>query len=84
MQYTRSLYRGFMVKHFQWAWRFKKTEARSPEEYFGFSPEDIEAIHFHMQGFGEGAWFRLKDGRVFDRFAQASVSDPAYYDATTH
>ena len=84
MQFTASLYRGFMVKYFQWAGRQDKTAAQSPEEYFGFNPADVEAIHFHKQGTGEGAWFRLKDGRVFDKFARASESDPASYDATTH
>jgi hypothetical protein len=84
MQFTASLYRGFMVKYFQWAWRRDKTAAHSPEEYFGFSPDDVQSIHFHLQGTGDGAWFRLKDGRVIDKFAQPAVSDPAYYDATTH
>jgi hypothetical protein len=84
MRFTHSLYRGFMVKYFQSAWRAGATEAHSPEEYFGFNPIDIEAIHFHRQGVGEGAWFRLNDGRVFDRFAQPSETNPAYYDATTH
>ena len=44
----------------------------------------VETIHFHKQGTGEGAWFRLKDGRVIDKFARAAESDPAFYDATTH
>ncbi len=37
MQFTPSLYRGFMLKHFQSARRLRKTVAHSPEEFFGFS-----------------------------------------------
>jgi len=84
MQFTPSLYRGFMVKYFQWAWRQDKTAAHSPEEYFGFNPTDVEAVHFHMQGIGKGAWFRLKDGRVIDQYGLPSEPDPCYYDTTTH
>jgi hypothetical protein len=32
MQFTASLYRGFMIKY----WRQDKAAAHSPEEYFGF------------------------------------------------
>lgn len=71
MQFTPSLYRGSMVKYFLWAWRRDLTAAHSPEEFFGFSPQDMQSIHFHKQGTGEGAWFRLKDGRVIDKLAQA-------------
>ena len=49
-----------MLKHFQSARRLRKTAAHSPEEYFGFHSEDIEVIHFHLQGVGEGFWFRLQ------------------------
>ena len=84
MQFTPSLYRGFMLKHFKLARRLRKTIADNPEEYFGFHPEDIEVIHFHFQGVGEGTWFRLNDGRVFNRFAELCDSDPSFYDATTH
>jgi hypothetical protein len=84
MQFTPSLYRGFMLKHFQSARRLRKTAAHSPEEYFGFHSEDVEIIHLHLQGVGSGTWFRLNDGRVFDRFAQLSDPDPSFYDATTH
>ncbi len=84
MQFTPPLYRGFMLKHFQSARRLRKTMAHSPEEFFGFHSEDIEVIHFHLQGVGEGAWFRLNDGRVFNQVRGTLRSHPSFYDATTH
>ena len=74
-----------MVKYFQWCWRRSETVAHSPEEFFGFRAEDVQEIHFKKQGVSvAGAWFRLKDGRVFDQYAHPSEPDPCYYDTTTH
>jgi hypothetical protein len=67
-----------MLKNFQSARRPRKTMAQSPEEFFGFHSEDIEVIHFHLQGVGEGTWFRLNDGRVLNRFAELCDPDPSF------
>lgn len=84
MRFTADFYRAFMVKHFMYCWTQDKTTAKCEVEFFGFRPEDVQEMHTHKQGAGRGNWFRLKDGRVIDKFAQPAVSDPAYYDATTH
>ncbi len=85
MKYTPSLFRSFMVKHYQRLWRSEKTVAHSPEEMFGFRAEDVEQIHFKKQGVPvEGTWYRLKDGRVIDQYGLPSEPDPYYYDTTTH
>jgi hypothetical protein len=55
------------------------TTASSPEEYFGFHHKEVRAIHFHKQGTGEGLWFRLRDGRVIDEVARASIRDPGLH-----
>ena len=46
-----------------------------PAAFFGFRPEDVACIHFRKTGVGEGVWFRLRDGRVFNRYG--GVDDPA-------
>lgn len=47
---------------------------------FGFNPWDVDGIHTHKQGHGDGLWFRLRDGQVVDACGEASESDPALYD----
>ena len=51
-----------------------------PCDYHKFAPEDVAAIHNHKRGAGAGMWFRLRDGRVFDRTGGADERDPALYD----
>lgn len=53
-----------------------------PLRFYGFGPDDVQAIHLHKRGIGDGIWFRLKDGRVFDKTAELSEADPALYDGT--
>ena len=50
------------------------------EDVFGFSAGDIDGIHTHKTGVGDGVWFRLKDGRVISALAEESDADPALYD----
>jgi len=50
-----------------------------PATFFGFRPEDVAAVHFRKRGVG-GVWFRLKDGRVFNRYGGLDDPDPAPYD----
>ena len=50
-----------------------------PAAFFGFRPEDVAAVHFRKRG-ASGVWFRLKDGRVFNRYGGLDDPDPAPYD----
>ena len=54
----------------------------SPEVFFGFSCRDVREVHFHKHGEGEGYWFRLKDGRVFDAKAEETDKDPTLYESS--
>jgi hypothetical protein len=44
-----------------------------PAMFFGFRPEDVAGIHTRKSGVG-GVGFRLKDGRVFNRYG--GIDDP--------
>ena len=54
------------------------------EIVFGFSPSEIEGIHTHKIGVGDGVWFRLKDGRVIGGDREESDPDPALYDTVAN
>ena len=58
----------------------KNDDAAYMRQLFGFLPQDVEGIHTHKEGEGEGLWFRLKDGRVFSKYGQPSSADHALYD----
>lgn len=34
--------------------------------HFPFGPDDVAEVHTHKDGIGDGVWFRLADGRVFN------------------
>lgn len=53
-------------------------------EFYGFSPDDVETIHFHKKGAGDGVWFRLKNGLVFDKAAEPCDPEPSLYDTTAN
>ncbi len=53
------------------------------EAVFGFSPNEVEGIHTHKTGIGDGVWFRLKDGRVISGFREESDPNPNLYDAVS-
>jgi hypothetical protein len=71
-EFMRSIHRQALLLAF--------TKAATPEEYFGFHHHDVKSIHFHKNGYGRGFWFRLRDGRVFDKFAQPDDPDRIWYD----
>jgi hypothetical protein len=49
-------------------------------DVFSFRPQDVEGIHTHKINEGDGLWFRLHDGRVFDTRGRLSEpQDPACY-----
>jgi hypothetical protein len=54
-----------------------------PSDYYGFAPADVAMIHNHKRGAGAGLWFRLRNGRVFDKTGEAAERDPALYDTWT-
>jgi len=54
------------------------------EDVFGFSADDIDGIHTHKTGVGDGVWFRLKDGRVISAHAEESEANPALYDTVSN
>ena len=66
---------------------YKKGEVELPGDgkvrtrhAFCFDPGDVVEIHTHKQGHGSGIWFRLKDGRVFDKRGGVAEYDPHLYD----
>ena len=52
-----------------------------PSAYYDFAPADVAAIYTRKRDAGNGLWFRLHDGRVFDKTGEPAESDPALYDA---
>jgi hypothetical protein len=61
-----------------------RARARSPEEFYGFLPEDVLEIHLYKQGFGNGVWFRLRDGRVRDTHGRPSHPERYWYVSSAH
>lgn len=58
----------------------EESAAMNAERFFGFSAADVAGIHTHKTGFGDGVWYRLKDGRVFNNYAEPSEPNPVFYD----
>ena len=83
MQIMPAAYQSLMQKYWDRARTQGATEALTPEEFYGFQSTEIKATHHHKQGKGPGLWFRLRDGRVFDKFGHSDEADPAFYDVTT-
>jgi DMSO/TMAO reductase YedYZ molybdopterin-dependent catalytic subunit len=61
-----------------------RTKATTPEEFYGFRAEDVVELHNHKQGARYGAWWRLKDGRVFDLAGRPSEPERHWYQSSTH
>ncbi len=49
-----------------------RTNARSPEDLYGFRPQDVRELYVNKSGYGPGLWFRLNDGRVVDSTGRRS------------
>src|SRR5690348_13277961 len=60
------------------------TEARTKEEFYGFRAADIVDVYTHLMGYGDGVFFRLRDGRVFNVAGRQCNPDPMLYDQTAH
>src|ERR1700674_749868 len=78
------LWGGYMRKYHRWAKKLGYTASASAEEFYGFTSADVDIVYIHKHGEGEGAWFRLKDGRVFDSLANPDDPDPAFYNSKSH
>jgi hypothetical protein len=48
--------------------------------YWPFDVREVVGVHTHHSRHGDGVWFRLKDGRVFDAWGEEAERDPAIYD----
>lgn len=55
-----------------------------PEQLFPFHVHEILGIHTHKIGVGDGVFFRLKDGRVFDRYGEEQEPDQTLYDTVSN
>jgi len=77
------VFNDLMRQHHRQAILLGGTAASTPEEFFGFHPGQVRTVHFHLQGAGEGIWFRLSCGRVVDDVARPCPRDPDLYDYGT-
>jgi hypothetical protein len=84
MQILPSAYQGLMQKYWNRACERGATNAQTAEDFYGFEPSDVKTTHHHRQGKGAGLWFRLHDGRVFDKDGHSDDVDPLFYDAVSH
>ena len=84
MNIEAKLYGDLMERYYR-RWRVLGfTQAESPEEFYGFHYNHVAEVHVHKQGEGDGIWFRLHDGRVFDIMGHPDESDRLWYDGKTH
>jgi len=60
------------------------TQAATPEEFYGFTAEDVAHVHLYKEGVGRGVWFRLNDGRVVDVIGQPSQPETHWYEDQAH
>lgn len=84
MHILPSAYRSLMQKYWDRARTEGATDAQTPESFYGFDAAEVKATHHHKQGKGAGLWFRLRDGRVFDKYGHSDTGDALLYDAMTH
>ncbi len=88
LNFTEETWAGFMEKYFRWArnWEIPSAlTALDAAHFYGFRCTDVSEVCFYKHGHGEGAWFRLKDGRVFDAYnGLPSDPDPALYLTAQH
>jgi hypothetical protein len=80
MNSFRECFNDLMRKHHRQGVLLGETTAATPEDYFGFSHNQVTGVHIHKVGVGAGLWFRLRCGRVIDEVAMPTCSDPSLYD----
>jgi len=76
--------RETMQAHFTRLRERGKTGSATPEELYGFRPEEVIEMHFHQHGFGRGVWYRLKDGRVIDALGKPAHRERHWYVSSAH
>jgi len=76
----RAVFNDLMRHHHRQSILLGGTTATTPEDFFGFHAQQVQTVHFHKHGHGEGIWFRLSCGRVVDEIAGACPWDPELYD----
>ncbi|MEZ0262818.1 MAG: hypothetical protein ACAH80_17565 [Alphaproteobacteria bacterium] len=59
-----------------------RRKAKSMRQFYGFLPQDVVDLHFHKKGYGDGLWFRVCDGRVFDHRGKTSENSFEMYSPT--
>ena len=79
-----AVFNDLMKKHHRQGVLLGQTTVTCHEEYFGFAPGQVKAIHFHKEGVGAGIWFRLHCGRVVDEAARGCPGEPSLYDLGAH
>lgn len=84
MTFDASVYGDFMRKYFRRRRMLCLTNTVDAQQFYGFHCNQVETVHFHKHGAGEGCWFRLKDGRVFDWLGKPDEPDRAYYETWAH
>ncbi len=84
MQIMPSAYQSLMQKYWDRARTEGATNAPTPESFYGFEAAEVKATHHHKQGKGAGLWFRLRDGRVYDKYGRSDDVDALSYDAIAH
>jgi hypothetical protein len=55
-----------------------------PSMVYPFNVSELIGVHTHQIGTGDGVWFRLRDGRVFDKYGDPAASDRAIYDTVAN
>lgn len=80
MNSLRGVFNDLMRKHHRQGMLLGQTTVSTAEEYFGFHHSQVEQVHFHKAGHGQGLWFRLHCGRVVDEVAVPTCRDPDLYD----
>ena len=46
----------------------------TPDMGYPFSLSQVIGVHTHMKGVGDGVWFRLEDGTVWDAYGERVMS----------
>ena len=52
--------------------------------FFPFTESEILGVHFHYSKGGDGVYFRLVDGRVFNSYGDECEGNPELYDTVAN
>jgi hypothetical protein len=51
-----------------------------PRPLFPFEASEVKAIYAHKRDAGDGLWFALIDGRIFNSHGDQESGDPGLYE----